>query len=130
MARKLVSTLEDLSLNESGRTAKIYRDAEWQEWQVSHIIGNGLANKDADYHTDSKVDAFLSATLWVWEGVITGEHFKALDTWKETHGNKWRARLRFAWILGEYASTSNANASLLHQLRNYCGPKWLEDVPN
>lgn len=47
------------------REAVIYRDAEWQEWRVKHLIG-GIYLAEADYHTDARLDAYTHA--WKWTG--------------------------------------------------------------
>lgn len=45
-------------------TAKVYRDAEWQEYRVKFYI-NGVHLTEADYHTDTKEDAVNTAVYEV-----------------------------------------------------------------
>ena len=40
---------------------RVYRDAEWQEYRARLYI-NGILQESADYHTDDKDDAFLTAS--------------------------------------------------------------------
>jgi hypothetical protein len=53
MARKLKATHVH---PETGKTAKVYRDAEWQEWVVEFFIA-GVKKEGASYHTDDRADA-------------------------------------------------------------------------
>lgn len=46
------------------KTAKVYRDSEWQEFRVRLYI-NGQLNAPADYHTDEKADAIATAAAMV-----------------------------------------------------------------
>lgn len=57
MTRKLKATH---SHPETGKTAKIYRDAEWNEWVVQFYIA-GVKQEDAAYHTDDRMDAEATA---------------------------------------------------------------------
>jgi hypothetical protein len=43
-----------------GAVAKVYRDAEWNEYRVRFYF-DGLLNEDADYFTSDKQDAIGSA---------------------------------------------------------------------
>jgi len=45
-------------------TAKIYRDAEWQEYRVKFFTPEGEHLKEADHHTDDKGDAKQTAETW------------------------------------------------------------------
>jgi hypothetical protein len=45
--------------------AKLYRDAEWQEWRVKFYM-NSVHLIDADYHTNKKLDAQGMARSWRW----------------------------------------------------------------
>lgn len=40
--------------------AKIYRDSEWNEYRVKFYV-KGVHQKDGDFHTDDKEDAFATA---------------------------------------------------------------------
>lgn len=42
----------------------IYRDAEWDEYRVRFYI-NGKHQKDADYHTTDKQDAYDTAAAYL-----------------------------------------------------------------
>lgn len=53
MARKLIKTL-----TVGTRTAKVYRDAEWNEYRIVFDCGG-------TYHTDDKVDALATAQHYV-----------------------------------------------------------------
>ena len=55
------------------RKAKIYRDAEWNEYRVKFYI-NGAYQENADFHTDSKRDAFDTARHWVNQSDVMGDH--------------------------------------------------------
>ncbi len=57
--------LETIENTKTGRTAKVYRDSEWQEWRVKHYI-KGEHQTEADYHTDDKGDAQHHARAWAW----------------------------------------------------------------
>lgn len=48
------------------RTAKVYRDAEWNEYRVCFYL-NGTKQLNADYHTPDKPDALATAQHWVNE---------------------------------------------------------------
>lgn len=43
-----------------GRTAKVYKDADWGEYRVKHYV-NGQHQANADYHTDDLEDAHGTA---------------------------------------------------------------------
>lgn len=43
-----------------GKTAKVYRDSEWDEYRVK-FYRIGVYQKDADMHTDDKDDAIGTA---------------------------------------------------------------------
>ena len=45
--------------------AKVYRDAEWQEYRVK-FFRDGKYQEDADYHTDDKADAQFTARAFCW----------------------------------------------------------------
>jgi len=46
------------------KTAKVYRDSEWQEWRVRLYI-RGELHAPADYFTDDKADAIATAAVMV-----------------------------------------------------------------
>lgn len=48
------------------RTAKVYKDSTWQEFQVKFYIA-GILQKGADYHTGSRSDALGTASTWAKE---------------------------------------------------------------
>lgn len=58
MAKRKIATIEN-----SGRVAKIYRDAEFNEYSVRFVI-DGVEQKDADYFTSDKQDAIDTANAW------------------------------------------------------------------
>lgn len=57
MALRLVEKFEN-----GIQAAKVYRDAEWQEYRVKFFV-NGQHNEPADYHTNDKEDAIGTAKL-------------------------------------------------------------------
>lgn len=44
------------------RTAKVYRDSEWQEYRVKFYVA-GTHMDAADYHTDDREDAMDTAKV-------------------------------------------------------------------
>lgn len=74
MALRRLETIESKS---TGRVAKVYRDATWQEWRVRHYI-SGTHQADADYHTTDKGEAQQHARSWAWYTART--HRIAVDT--------------------------------------------------
>jgi hypothetical protein len=56
----VIFTVNDLRTNE----ARVYRDVENNEYRVKFYV-NGVHQKDADYFTDDKQDAFNTADAWV-----------------------------------------------------------------
>jgi hypothetical protein len=63
--------LETISNMTTGREARVFRDAEWQEWRVKfYQAGQHLA--EADYHSDDKGDAQFTARSWAWGKVENG----------------------------------------------------------
>ncbi len=46
------------------KTAKVYRDSEWDEYRVRLYL-NGVLNAAADYHTEDKADAIATAAIMV-----------------------------------------------------------------
>jgi hypothetical protein len=58
-AMKLVKTHEG-----NGKTAKVYRDTDWDEFRVKHYT-DGKYHDKADYHTDDVNDAHDTAQAWL-----------------------------------------------------------------
>lgn len=44
-----------------GSTAKVYRDAPWEEYRVKFYDSSGKHMDASDYHTSDKLDAFNTA---------------------------------------------------------------------
>lgn len=55
-SQRLIKTVN----GEHGRTAKVYKDADWEEYVVK-FYENGVHLKDADYSTGDKTDAIQTA---------------------------------------------------------------------
>lgn len=68
------------------RTAKVYRDTEWEEWRVQHYL-DGKHQIKADYHTPEKDDAHNTAASWV--SGRTGKEVMH-ENFISTAFNKWR----------------------------------------
>lgn len=67
MSRRLIETIKSPT---GDHVAKVYRDAEWQEFRVTfHENGQHLAQ--ADYHTDDAQDAHSTAAHWVAQQEVT-----------------------------------------------------------
>lgn len=49
------------TINLDNKTAKIYRDNEWNEFRVKFFIDGKYIGEKADYHTDDKQDATTTA---------------------------------------------------------------------
>lgn len=60
MARKKIHTATNAV---TGHQAKVYRDAEFNEYRVCYWLDGSKVN-GADYHTDDKQDAISTANLW------------------------------------------------------------------
>lgn len=60
-ARRKIGAEENAELK---RKAVIYRDAEWEEYQVE-FYRDGVHQKEATFHTDDKDDAFSTAKVFV-----------------------------------------------------------------
>lgn len=56
---KLIATLH----SNSGHSAKVYRDTEWNEFRVKFYSPSGLHREIEDHHTDDKEDALGTARL-------------------------------------------------------------------
>jgi hypothetical protein len=56
-------------LGDQNRSAKIYRDNDWNEYRVRFYTNNNYDGEDSDHHTDDKEDAFNTATSVVSQGV-------------------------------------------------------------
>lgn len=68
MARRLIKVIASLSNPQANpRVAKVYRDAEWNEYRVVFCFGDSK-NDAATYHTDDKDDAISTGQTWVNEG--------------------------------------------------------------
>jgi hypothetical protein len=56
--------IESITNTKNGKSATVYRDAEFQEYRV-RFYQDGKHLTEADYHTDSKSDAqFTARTVW------------------------------------------------------------------
>lgn len=62
MGLRLIHTAVDVTDVKS--EAKVYRDAEWQEYRV-RFYTDGVQQRNADYHTTDKDDAIATADTWV-----------------------------------------------------------------
>lgn len=51
------------------RTAKVYRDSDWNEYRVKYWVDDRLL-LDADYHTEDKADAISNADYFVSSQII------------------------------------------------------------
>lgn len=63
------------------KVAKVYRDAEWDEYHVKHYT-DGKYHSKADYHTDDKDDAHNTAKHFVkeeFDEIDEGKSFKASE---------------------------------------------------
>lgn len=58
------------------KTAKVYRDHEWEEYRVKHFV-DGKHQKKADYHTNDRDDAHNTAKHWLNKSAL--EEGKYLD---------------------------------------------------
>jgi hypothetical protein len=80
------------------RTAKVYRDKEWEEHRVKHFV-DGVHQEKADYHTDDKEEAHSHAKQWanregvhaVKEGVEDPSDEILHHTKKHTDLDAWKA---------------------------------------
>jgi hypothetical protein len=59
-------------------------------------------------------------------GYATPEQIDALREWAAKHGRTWKAKLRDAWMDGDYGLFEKSNH--LQRLRNTLGPRWLNRV--
>jgi hypothetical protein len=53
----------------------------------------------------------------------TPEQIEAVTAFARLHGRYWKARLRDAWMTGDYEGFERSD--LLQQVRNTAGPSWL-----
>lgn len=60
MAKRLIHTETHTTSAGTVHTAKVYRDSEWNEWQVVFAKDRNTAYK-ASYHTGDKADAVDTA---------------------------------------------------------------------
>jgi hypothetical protein len=72
---RLVKTHEGKSKNGDKKTAKVYKDHEWNEYRVRHFT-NGKHHTDADYHTDDMADAHDTAKNFLKENYEINERNK------------------------------------------------------
>jgi hypothetical protein len=64
---KIDESMRLIKKHENGnKTAKVYKDNEWDEYRVKHYTG-GKHHSDADYHTDDVDDAHASAKKFIKE---------------------------------------------------------------
>lgn len=67
------------------RTAKVYRDHEWEEHRVKHFVG-GVHQHKADYHTQDKEEAHSHAKQWAEKtGVHAVKEEKMIDEGIKNH---------------------------------------------
>lgn len=65
MSRRLIDTARPFGpFGKPGHVAKIYRDSDWNEYQVDLYIDN-VKQPDATYHTDDKQDAINTAVAMI-----------------------------------------------------------------
>lgn len=129
MARKLIRTYFV-----ADREAKVYRDAEWNEFVV--VFHDHSAVSESDYHTDDRDDAMSTALTWAWAETLVGrvKHGESdrrlvlqrvLDFAME-NGQNWKDGLMSHWLAGTDANLPGG--PLLRRARNYLGPRWLKGV--
>lgn len=74
--RETTSLTEGLRLiktfQHGNRTAKIYRDVEWEEYRVRFYVDGKYEGEAADYHSD-KDDAIDTASNWVQKAAVAEE---------------------------------------------------------
>jgi hypothetical protein len=73
---RLVKTHEKMDSEGQKRTAKVYKDHEWNEYRVKHFT-NGKYHHDADYHTDDADDAHNTAKAFLKEEIILEKNWIA-----------------------------------------------------
>lgn len=56
------------------------------------------------------------------------EQAAAVVRFAERHGGRWKADLHVCWMRAAYPDTLEGDKALLQQVRNECGPLWLEKV--
>jgi hypothetical protein len=62
--------IESISNTKNGKSATVYRDAEFQEYRVK-FYQDGKHLEAADYHTDDKADAQSTARrVWRETGAV------------------------------------------------------------
>jgi hypothetical protein len=66
MALRLIETITRV---DGSRTAKVYRDAQWNEWRV-RFYTNGAHLIDGDYFTGEKSDAQGTARHFAWRADV------------------------------------------------------------
>ena len=60
MGLRLVTSI---AIQHTGKAAKVYRDADWNEYRVK-FYRNGMYQEGADYHTDDRDDALGTAEVY------------------------------------------------------------------
>jgi hypothetical protein len=58
--------VETISNTKTGHSAKVFRDAEWDEYRVRFYAPDGTLQADQDYHTDCLGEAQSTARAIVW----------------------------------------------------------------
>lgn len=128
MTRRLIHT--ETVLN---RTAKVYRDAEWEEYRVIFFkdgkkVPGTVHGLTTDYHTDDKQDAYLMAIVWAWDQPDLEPHTTAIRNrvvkFAKDNGAEWKEELFQAWWDGTDANLPDGH--LLRIARNRLGPEWLK----
>jgi len=56
------------------------------------------------------------------------EQRAAVRRFAEQYGGGWKAGLHRCWMLATYPHSSEADRTLLQQVRNQFGPLWLENI--
>lgn len=73
---RLLKTHEKMDSEGQKKTAKVYKDHEWNEYRVKHFT-NGKHHQDADYHTDDADDAHNTAKAFLKEEIILEKNWIA-----------------------------------------------------
>lgn len=123
MSRKKIAAFD---APDQATGAKVYADAEWQEYRVIFYRA-GAKMEGADYHTSDKLEAFDNATLHAFPEVA--DCLPALQAWRDVMRNEWKERLSIAWMRGHYPMMTLDQSASLQRLRNVCGPSWLRQYP-
>lgn len=62
MAKRCIKTVAD-----NGRVARVYRNSEFEEYEVRFSINGEDCGSDSDYFTNDKQDALDTAEHWTKE---------------------------------------------------------------